>query len=138
MLTHASGRLSSASKDRIRAAHRGGRWREGERPLDWSAGEALAFATLATEGCRVRLSGQDAERGTFSHRHAVLHDVENGTYIYAPFQNLAPGSSARARSTTAHLSEIGVLGFEYGYSLDTPMALVAGRRSSATSGTSRR
>src|SRR5207302_5181845 len=61
----------------------------GERPLDWAAGEALAFATLATEGARVRLSGQDSERGTFSHRHAVLHDIEDGT-MYMPFQNLAP------------------------------------------------
>jgi 2-oxoglutarate dehydrogenase E1 component len=61
----------------------------GERPLDWSAGEALAFATLATEGARVRLTGQDSERGTFSHRHAVLHDVETGN-TYRPYQNLAP------------------------------------------------
>ena len=54
-----------------------------------AAGEALAFATLATEGARVRLSGQDSERGTFSHRHAVLHDARTGRR-YMPFQNLAP------------------------------------------------
>src|SRR5262249_35721226 len=51
---------------------------KGERPIDWAAAEALAFASLAVEGKRVRLTGQDSERGTFSHRHAVLHDVESG------------------------------------------------------------
>ena len=51
---------------------------EGRRPLDWAAGEMLALGSLAVEGHRVRLSGQDSTRGTFSHRHAVLHDVENG------------------------------------------------------------
>jgi 2-oxoglutarate dehydrogenase E1 component len=94
----------------------------GERPLDWAAGEALAFATLATEGARVRLSGQDSERGTFSHRHAVLHDVENGQ-TYMPFQNLAP-DQAPVEIYNSPLSEIGVLGFEYGYSLDTPDGLI--------------
>jgi 2-oxoglutarate dehydrogenase E1 component len=95
----------------------------GERPLDWAAGEALAFATLATEGKRVRLSGQDSERGTFSHRHAVLHDVENGR-IYRPFQNLSP-DQAPVDIYNSPLSETGVLGFEYGYSLDTPDGFVA-------------
>jgi 2-oxoglutarate dehydrogenase E1 component len=93
-----------------------------ERPLDWAAGEALAFATLATEGARIRLSGQDSERGTFSHRHAVLHDVETGE-IYMPYQNLAP-EQAPVEIYNSPLSEIGVLGFEYGYSLDTPDGLV--------------
>src|SRR5438094_3845810 len=95
----------------------------GERPLDWSAGEALAFATLATEGTRVRLSGQDSERGTFSHRHAVLHDIENGN-TYQPFQNLAP-DQAPIEIYNSPLSETGVLGFEYGYSLDRPDGLTA-------------
>ena len=95
----------------------------GERPLDWAAGEALAFATLATEGARIRLSGQDSERGTFSHRHAVLHDIENGR-TYMPFQNLAP-DQASIEIYNSPLSETGVLGFEYGYSLDTPDGLVA-------------
>jgi 2-oxoglutarate dehydrogenase E1 component len=96
---------------------------QGQRPLDWAAGEALAFATLATEGARVRLSGQDSERGTFSHRHAVLHDAENGRR-YMPFQNLA-AEQAEVGIYNSPLSETGVLGFEYGYSLDTPDALVA-------------
>jgi 2-oxoglutarate dehydrogenase E1 component len=94
----------------------------GERPLDWSAGEALAFATLAFEGRPVRLSGQDAERGTFSHRHAVLHDFETGR-PYTPFDYLAPGQ-APVSIYNSPLSEVGVLGFEYGYSLDCPDGLV--------------
>jgi 2-oxoglutarate dehydrogenase E1 component len=94
----------------------------GEHPLDWSAGEALAFATLATEGFRIRVSGQDSERGTFSHRHAVLHDVENGQR-YVPFQNLSP-DQAPVEIYNSPLCETGVLGFEYGYSLDCPDGLV--------------
>jgi 2-oxoglutarate dehydrogenase E1 component len=91
-------------------------------PLDWAAGEALAFASLATEGHPVRLTGQDSERGTFSHRHAVLHDVETGA-TWTPLQHLDP---AQAGVTIANspLSEVGVLGFEYGYSLDCPDGLV--------------
>lgn len=94
----------------------------GERPLDWAAGEALAFATLATEGIRVRMSGQDSERGTFSHRHAVLHDYEDGN-TYVPLRHLAP-NQASVRIYNSPLSEVGVLGFEYGYSLDCPDGLV--------------
>jgi 2-oxoglutarate dehydrogenase E1 component len=94
-----------------------------ERPLDWSAGEALAFATIATEGFRLRLSGQDSERGTFSHRHAVLHDYHNGT-TYLVLQNLSADQAA-AEVYNSPLSEAGVLGFEYGYSLDWPDGLVA-------------
>ena len=94
----------------------------GEQPLDWSAGEALAFATLATEGVRVRLSGQDSERGTFSQRHAVLHDVEDG-HTHMPLEHLSP-DQADVEIYNSPLSEIGVLGFEYGYSLDTPDGLV--------------
>ena len=94
----------------------------GARPLDWSAGEALALASLATEGTRVRLSGQDSERGTFSHRHAVLHDFESGRE-YAPLANLAR-DQAPVEIVNSPLSEPGVLGFEYGYTLDYPDALV--------------
>ncbi len=95
----------------------------GEVPLDWGAAEALAFATLAVAGHRVRLSGQDSERGTFSHRHAVLHDVEDD-HTFAPLQHLAPGQ-APVEIVNSPLSEAGVLGFEYGYSLDCPDGLVA-------------
>jgi 2-oxoglutarate dehydrogenase E1 component len=94
----------------------------GERPVDWASAEALAFATLAVEGVPVRLSGQDTERGTFGQRHAVLHDVENGAHWH-PLQNLEPGQ-AGVEILNSPLSEMGVLGFEYGYSLDRPEALV--------------
>ncbi|HVU86763.1 MAG TPA: 2-oxoglutarate dehydrogenase E1 component [Pirellulales bacterium] len=94
----------------------------GERPLDWSTAEALAFATLATDGVPVRLSGQDCERGTFSQRHAVLHDFENGAH-YTPLLNLSP-TQATVEIVNSPLSEVGVLGFEYGYSLDRPSTLV--------------
>ncbi len=94
----------------------------GERPLDWSAAEALAFATLATEGHRVRMSGQDCERGTFSHRHAVLHDFENGA-THTPLRHLDP-EQAPVEIYNSALSEAGVLGFEYGYSLDCPRGLI--------------
>ncbi|MGH7872646.1 MAG: thiamine pyrophosphate-dependent enzyme, partial [Candidatus Binatia bacterium] len=94
---------------------------QGNRPLDWSAAESLAWATLATEGVSIRLSGQDSARGTFSHRHAVLHDYENGAE-YIPLQHLA-ADQARVEIYNSPLSEAGVLGFEYGYSLDSPAGL---------------
>ncbi len=96
---------------------------KGERALDWSAGEALAFASLAVEGHRVRLTGQDSERGTFSHRHAVLHDYQTGAR-YESLNHLSPRQS-RVYIRNSALSETAVLGFEYGYSLDYPEALVA-------------
>jgi 2-oxoglutarate dehydrogenase E1 component len=95
----------------------------GEAPLDWAAAEALAFATLAADGARVRLTGQDSERGTFSHRHAVLHDVRDGRR----FMPLAAATAGQAQVEiwNSALSETAVLGFEYGYSLDAPDAFVA-------------
>ena len=95
---------------------------EGKQPLDWSAAEALAFASVATEGFRIRLSGQDSGRGTFSHRHAVLTDYENGTR-HVPLQNLSP-EQAKVEIVNSPLSEIGVLGFDYGFSLEWPDGLV--------------
>lgn len=95
---------------------------EGKRPLDWAAGEAAAFASLLVEGVRVRLSGQDCARGTFSHRHAVLHDVTDG-HTYTPLHNLADNQGP-LEIYNSPLSEAGVLGFDYGYSLDWPEALV--------------
>ena len=95
---------------------------DGKRPLDWGAGEALAFATLLGEGAHVRLSGQDVARGTFAHRHAVLHDREDG-HAYVPLQHLSE-SQARFSAWNSPLSEVAVLGFDWGYSLDTPEALV--------------
>jgi len=93
----------------------------GELPLDWSAGEALAFATLTAEDFRVRLSGQDSERGTFSHRHSVLHDYETGEKYFSLKHLKHPGAIEIINSP---LSETAVLGFEYGFSLDCPRSLV--------------
>jgi 2-oxoglutarate dehydrogenase E1 component len=95
----------------------------GEALLDWGAAEALAFATLAAEGYRIRLSGQDSERGTFGHRHATMHDFETG-HPWRPLQGL-PGALAPVEVYNSPLSEPGIMGFEYGYSLDYPDALVA-------------
>lgn len=93
-----------------------------EQPLDWPAAEALAFASLAAQYVRVRLSGQDSERGTFSQRHMVLHDYVTGQ-TYTPLQHLTK-YQAPVEVYNSPLSETGVLGFEYGYTLDFPMALV--------------
>jgi 2-oxoglutarate dehydrogenase E1 component len=94
----------------------------GTRPVDWSAAEALAFASLAVEGIRVRLSGQDSARGTFSHRHAVLRDFQDG-HPYVPLQHLQR-EQAPVEIINSPLSETGVLAFEYGYSLDYPEGLI--------------
>jgi len=87
-------------------------------PIDWGFGEALAFGTLLAEGTPVRLSGQDCERGTFSHRHAVLADVETGEK-YTPLKNLDP-KQGRFCVYNSLLSEAAVLGFDLGYSVDYP------------------
>ncbi len=89
--------------------------------LLWSEGEALAYATLISEGYGVRLSGQDSERGTFSHRHSVLHDVKTGER-FVPLKQFSTGRATYQVFNSA-LSEMGVLGFEYGYSLDVPDGL---------------
>jgi len=89
--------------------------------IDWATGEALAFCSLLLEGHRVRLSGQDSERGTFSQRHSVLIDQETEER-YTPFNNLGDGQ-ARYEVINSMLSEEAVLGFEYGYSLAEPNAL---------------
>jgi 2-oxoglutarate dehydrogenase E1 component len=89
--------------------------------LDWATGEALAFGTLLLEGHRVRLSGEDVQRGTFSHRHAVLVDQRNQAE-YVPLNNIRDGQK-RFEAFNSLLSEFGVLGFEYGYSLADPHTL---------------
>jgi 2-oxoglutarate dehydrogenase complex dehydrogenase (E1) component-like enzyme len=90
--------------------------------IDWGQAEALAFGSLVTEGVSVRLTGQDTERGTFSHRHLVLHDYENGE-TYTPIEHL-PNASAPFQVYNSPLSEMAALGFEYGYSVACPRALV--------------
>lgn len=90
-------------------------------PYDWGMGEALAFGTLLLDGTPVRLSGQDCERGTFTHRHAVFNDIESST----KFTPLNAISDAQAKFCVYNslLSEAAVLGFDYGYSLDYPQML---------------
>ncbi|MGA9526041.1 MAG: 2-oxoglutarate dehydrogenase E1 component [Myxococcaceae bacterium] len=95
---------------------------EGQHPLDWSAGEWLAYGTLLLEKRPIRITGQDVERGTFSHRHAVWRDMATAQR-YSPFQHLAE-DQAPFRIHNSPLSEFGCLGFEYGYSLDYPDGLV--------------
>jgi 2-oxoglutarate dehydrogenase E1 component len=90
--------------------------------VDWGLAEALAFASLLGEGTPIRLSGQDSERGTFSHRHAVLHDVRTGAK-YTPLQHL-PDAKASFEIYNSPLSEYACLGFEYGYGALLPDALV--------------
>ena len=90
--------------------------------IDWGHAEALAFASLLVEGQAVRITGQDVERGTFSHRQAVLHDAETGQ-TYTPLEHL-PEAKAKFEIYNSALSETAVLGFEYGYSTATRQALV--------------
>ncbi|MFN8581224.1 MAG: 2-oxoglutarate dehydrogenase E1 component [Gemmatimonadaceae bacterium] len=92
-----------------------------EGGIDWGHAEALAFGSILTEGIEVRLTGQDVERGTFSHRHAVLNDSETGDK-YCPLQHL-PGAAA-LEIYNSPLTEMAVLGFEYGYSTASPRAMV--------------
>lgn len=89
--------------------------------FDWAMGELMAYGTLVEEGLRVRVSGQDVERGTFSHRHAVL-TLENSEEEYIPLAQLSNGD-AKFDIYNSHLSEYGVLGFEYGYALANPNSL---------------
>jgi 2-oxoglutarate dehydrogenase E1 component len=93
-----------------------------EGGIDWGQAEALAFASLLEDGIPIRLTGQDTERGTFSHRHLVLHDHATGE-THAPIQHLA-GANASFEVFNSPLSEFAVLGFEYGYSVAAPEALV--------------
>ncbi len=95
----------------------------GELPLDWGCAETLAYAALVADGYAVRLSGQDSGRGTFFHRHAVLHDQNtDGTWI--PLQHIA-SPQPRVQVIDSVLSEEAVLGFEYGYATTEPGTLVA-------------
>mgnify|MGYP000166781395 CR=1 FL=1 len=95
---------------------------QSENKIDWATGELLAYGTLLLDGNDVRMSGQDVQRGTFSHRHAVLRDEENNK----PYNRLGniPGATGHFRIYNSLLSEYGVLGFEYGYAMANPNALV--------------
>ncbi|MEJ7894165.1 MAG: multifunctional oxoglutarate decarboxylase/oxoglutarate dehydrogenase thiamine pyrophosphate-binding subunit/dihydrolipoyllysine-residue succinyltransferase subunit [Solirubrobacteraceae bacterium] len=92
------------------------------RGIDWAHAEALAYASLLSEGTPIRLTGQDVERGTFSQRHLVFHDAKTGRRT-SPIQNL-PGALAPMELHNSPLSEVACLGFEYGYSMEAPESLV--------------
>ncbi|XP_067937510.1 2-oxoglutarate dehydrogenase complex component E1-like [Watersipora subatra] len=94
-----------------------------KRQADWALGEAIAIGSLLMEQTHVRLSGQDVERGTFSHRHHVIHDQEQDAHTFVPLNHLAP-DQALYKVCNSSLSEYAVLGFELGYSLTNPNALV--------------
>ena len=98
---------------------------EGAVPLDWGFGELMAFGSLGAEGTRVRLSGQDSGRGTFSHRHAIMYDTQTGK-PWEPLSEMTKRDETRALVEVfdSSLSEQGVLGFEYGYAVEAPDALV--------------
>ncbi len=91
---------------------------EGEK-IDWGTGEALAFASLLAEGKTIRLSGQDSRRGTFNHRHATLVDMQTAGRL-TPLEEVARQNGCRFHVYNSSLSEFGVLGFEYGYSVENP------------------
>ena len=112
---HANAKALKVVEQRLERAKAG-------QTLDWGTAEHLAYASILSEGRGVRLSGQDARRGTFTHRHAVLFDSEAGTQ-HIPLSNLGPGAG-RFEVYDSPLSEASVLGFEYGYSLDRPEKLV--------------
>jgi len=95
---------------------------EGERRIEWAHAEALAFASILADGTPIRLTGQDTERGTFSQRHLVLHDPENDR-VYTPLQRL-PQARASFAVYNSPLTEAATIGFEYGYSVHAPDALV--------------
>jgi 2-oxoglutarate dehydrogenase E1 component len=95
---------------------------EGTLPVDWGMAESLAYASILTSGNMVRITGQDVGRGTFSHRHAVLHDQKTGD-AHVPLQNISADQSL-FRIYDSLLSEVAVLAFEYGFATTTPNALV--------------
>ncbi len=93
-----------------------------ERTVDWSAAEELALASILSDGISIRLTGEDVERGTFSHRHAVLHDVTDGK-VHVPLQSL-PQARAAFEIHNSPLTENALVGFEYGYNIQEPGRLV--------------
>src|SRR5690606_3350092 len=94
---------------------------EKEKALDWATGELLAYASLIADGKNVRMSGQDVERGTFSHRHAVIHDEDNAQTYHRLAKAGKNGGEFQIYNSL--LSEFAVLGFEYGYSIANPDTL---------------
>ncbi|HEX7117900.1 MAG TPA: 2-oxoglutarate dehydrogenase E1 component [Longimicrobiales bacterium] len=112
---HVNPKLARQLERRSKAFAEGG-------PFDWAHAEALAFASLLADGTPIRLTGQDAQRGTFSQRHLVLHDVETGE-TYTPVGNIAE-ARASFEVYNSPLSELAAMGFEYGFSVAAPESLV--------------
>ena len=108
----------------------------GELPLDWGCAETLAYASLLENGFPIRISGQDSGRGTFFHRHAVLHEQSTDA-TYLPLQHIAD-HQPRMQVIDSVLSEEAVMGFEYGYSTTEPTASPYGKASMVTSRTAPR
>ena len=117
LLQHPEGFSPNGKLDRLLQKNRGDLDR-----IDWAHAEALAFASLLEDGVPIRLTGQDSERGTFSQRHSALYDVETGER-YVPLDDI-PQAKASFSVHNSPLSEIAALGFEYGYSVNAPGALV--------------
>jgi 2-oxoglutarate dehydrogenase E1 component len=114
--------MPSANPKVVRLYQQRARSFEPGETVDWGTGELLAYASLVAEGTPVRLTGQDARRGTFSHRHAIVVDGESGER-FSPIERVATGT-ARFDVFDSPLSEAACLGFEYGYTLDAPDTLV--------------
>ncbi len=116
--TFYSSRLENTLRARREALEKG----RDEPSIDWATAEELAYATILEDGIAIRLTGQDTERGTFSHRHGVLHDAKTGE-TFVPLQAL-PQAKAAFEIHDSPLSEAAALGFEYGYSIQAPDRLV--------------
>ncbi len=108
-------RVQKINQDRIAMAR-------GEKPMDWGFAESLAYASLLQDGYQIRIDGQDSQRGTFFHRHAVVHNLDVNEY-YTPLATLV-GENNRIDIINSVLSEEAVLGFEYGYATSEPNALI--------------
>jgi 2-oxoglutarate dehydrogenase E1 component len=122
LLTLPSGFSMHRKLERVREKRHHALNDEKERTVDWSLAEELAFATILADGISIRLTGEDVERGTFSHRHAVFHDVETGR-VHVPLQTL-PQAKAAFEVHNSPLTENAVVGFEYGYNIQEPARLV--------------
>jgi 2-oxoglutarate dehydrogenase E1 component len=122
LLAHPSGFTIHKKLERAREKRGQVLSQPAERSIDWATAEELALASILADGVSIRLTGEDVERGTFSHRHAVLHDVKTGA-IHVPLQAL-PQARAGFEIHNSALSENAVLGFEYGYNVQAPSRLV--------------
>lgn len=122
LLALADGFAVHRKLERARERRAGALSQPDERTIDWATAEELAFASILADGISVRLTGEDVERGTFSHRHAVLHDPNTGA-VHVALQAL-PEARAAFEIHNSPLSENAALGFEYGYNVEAPSRLV--------------